>query len=98
MIANGLLIQGVGDGEHVFEELGNLSVGNQRGPLCLQIQQLWTGPSGEPTCYRSKRAWADRLTRTPMPAWIGYLDRAKHCLHLDAALGFACVPFAAIRT
>ena len=33
-----------------------------------------------------------------MPAWIRYLDPAKHCLHLDAALSFARVPFAAIRT
>jgi hypothetical protein len=34
----------------------------------------------------------------PMPAWIGHLDRAKHGLHLDAALSFARVQLAAIRT
>ncbi|RDJ92965.1 hypothetical protein B4Q13_25170, partial [Lacticaseibacillus rhamnosus] len=91
MTANGLLIQGVGDGQHVLQELDNLGVGNQRGPLGLQIQQLWTGLSGEPTCHGSKRAWDDRLTQTSMPAWIRHLDLAKHCLHLDTALSCARV-------
>ena len=33
-----------------------------------------------------------------MPARIRYLNRAKHRLNLDAALSFARVPFAAVRT
>ena len=37
MTAHGFLIQGFGDGQHVLQELGNLGVGNQRGPLGLQI-------------------------------------------------------------
>ena len=71
--AHGFLIQGVGDGQHVLQELGDVGVGNQRGPLRPQLQQLLTGLSGEPTCYGPKRAWAGRLTQTSTPAWIRHL-------------------------
>ena len=37
------------------QRLRRQAIGHQRGPLGLQIQQLWAGLSGKPTCHRPER-------------------------------------------
>ena len=99
MLADRLRIGRLGDRQHFFQQIDHFLERNQRGPLGLQIDHLWTGACPlQPGRSRTEGPRPFGLAWATLPPRVRHLRLPEHRLHCMGASLFTVVALAAGRT
>src|ERR1017187_1355460 len=98
VVADTLLIHGVGYRQYIHQQISHFCEGDQRCPLALQIEHFYAGSPLKPCSRRPECLRALSLAGASVPPWIRNIYPAEESLHTRASRALRRMPATAMET